>query len=60
MTDAPTRTMLVTGGAKGLGAGICRRAAHAGYAVAVLDLERGACATLVKSLPARALPLAVL
>jgi NAD(P)-dependent dehydrogenase (short-subunit alcohol dehydrogenase family) len=36
---------------KGLGAGICRRAAHAGYAVAVLDLERGDCETLVKSLP---------
>ena len=53
MTDTPTRTMLVTGGAKGLGAGICRRAAHAGYAVAVLDLERGDCETLVKSLPGK-------
>ncbi len=46
-----TRTMLVTGGAKGLGAGICRRAAHAGYAVAVLDLDRGDCESLVRLLP---------
>ena len=53
MTDTLTRTMLVTGGAKGLGAGICRRAAHAGYAVAVLDLERGDCEMLVKSLPGK-------
>lgn len=53
MTDTPTRTMLVTGGAKGLGAGICRRAAHAGYSVAVLDLDRGDCEILVKSLPGK-------
>ncbi len=50
MTDT-TRTMLVTGGAKGLGAGICKRAAHAGYAVAVLDLDRGDCEALVRLLP---------
>ena len=43
--------MLVTGGAKGLGAGICQRAARAGYSVAVLDLDRGDCEALVKSLP---------
>jgi NAD(P)-dependent dehydrogenase (short-subunit alcohol dehydrogenase family) len=50
MTDTTPRTLLVTGGAKGLGAGICRLAAHAGYAVAVLDLDRGDCEALVKTL----------
>jgi NAD(P)-dependent dehydrogenase (short-subunit alcohol dehydrogenase family) len=44
--------MLVTGGAKGLGAAICARAARAGYDVAVLDLDRGECAALVRALPA--------
>lgn len=45
------KTMLVTGGAKGLGAAICLRAARDGYDVAVLDLSRADCEALVKTLP---------
>jgi 3-oxoacyl-[acyl-carrier protein] reductase len=46
MTDAPVRTAIVTGGARGIGAAIARRLASDGLQVAVLDLdESGAKAT---------------
>jgi 3-oxoacyl-[acyl-carrier protein] reductase len=46
MTDAPVRTAIVTGGARGIGAAIARRLSQDGLQVAVLDLdEAGAKAT---------------
>ena len=46
MSDAPTRTAIVTGGARGIGAAIAKRLASDGLQVAVLDLdEAGAKAT---------------
>jgi NAD(P)-dependent dehydrogenase (short-subunit alcohol dehydrogenase family) len=46
-----TRTAIVTGGAKGLGAAICWSAAGAGYRVGVLDRDAGECETLARRLP---------
>ncbi len=45
------RTAIVTGGAKGLGAAICERAARDGYRVGVLDLDAGECEALARKLP---------
>ena len=46
MSDEPTRTAIVTGGARGIGAAIAKRLASDGLQVAVLDLdEAGAKAT---------------
>jgi 3-oxoacyl-[acyl-carrier protein] reductase len=39
MTDAPTRTAIVTGGARGIGAAIPARLAADGMSVGVLDLD---------------------
>lgn len=50
MTDTQ-KTALVTGGAKGLGAAICARAARAGYRLGVLDLDRAECEALIRTLP---------
>jgi len=38
-TTVPARSMLVTGGARGIGAAIAEAAAHAGYRVGVIDVE---------------------
>jgi 3-oxoacyl-[acyl-carrier protein] reductase len=46
VTD-PTRTAIVTGGARGIGAATARRLAHDGFAVAVIDLDEAACADIV-------------
>lgn len=45
------KTAIVTGGARGLGAGICRLAAERGYRVGVLDLKRADCELLLGTLP---------
>lgn len=42
-----TRTAIVTGGARGIGAATARRLAHDGFGVAVIDLDEAACADIV-------------
>ena len=46
-----SRTALVTGGAKGIGAAICQLAAARGYRLGVLDLRPEDCAALIATLP---------
>ena len=47
-----TRTAIVTGAARGIGAATARRLAAAGHAVAVLDLDAAACADTVAAIEA--------
>jgi len=51
MSSGTSRAALVTGGAKGLGAAICKRVAQAGYRIGVLDLKRAECEALIRTLP---------
>ena len=51
-----TRSIIVTGGASGIGAAIARSAADAGYRVGVLDIDGAAAARLAQSLT-QAMPL---
>ena len=47
-----SRTAIVTGGARGIGAAIAKRMSQDGFAVAVLDLEEAACKTVVDEIQA--------
>src|SRR5215469_2455746 len=59
MSEASQRVAVVTGGARGIGAGTAKRLAADGLAVAVLDLKEGDCGGTVDAILAaggRALP----
>ena len=48
----PRRTAIVTGAARGIGAGVAKRLASDGLAVALLDLEESACEAVVEEIEA--------
>ena len=52
MSDTAQRVAIVTGGARGIGAGVARRLAADGLAVAVLDLKEGDCGATVDAITA--------
>jgi 3-oxoacyl-[acyl-carrier protein] reductase len=52
MSEASQRVAVVTGGARGIGAGTARRLAADGLAVAVLDLKEGDCGATVDAIAA--------
>jgi 3-oxoacyl-[acyl-carrier protein] reductase len=52
MSQAQQRVAIVTGGARGIGAGVARRLAADGMAVAVLDLKEGDCGGTVEAITA--------
>ncbi|PWU50616.1 beta-ketoacyl-ACP reductase [Micromonospora globispora] len=47
-----TRTAVVTGAARGIGAGVAKRLARDGFAVAVVDLDETACKPVVEEIEA--------
>jgi len=52
MADSNRRVAIVTGAARGIGAGVAKRLAADGMAVAVLDLDAESCADTVKAITA--------
>ncbi|WP_119727674.1 3-oxoacyl-ACP reductase FabG [Thermomonospora amylolytica] len=52
MTQQAPRVAIVTGAARGIGAGVARRLAQDGFAVAVLDLDEDACKPVVAEIEA--------
>jgi 3-oxoacyl-[acyl-carrier protein] reductase len=52
MSEASQRVAVVTGGARGIGAGTAKRLAADGLAIAVLDLKEGDCAATVDAITA--------
>jgi 3-oxoacyl-[acyl-carrier protein] reductase len=52
MSESSQRVAVVTGGARGIGAGTARRLAADGLAVAVLDLKEGDCGATVDAITA--------